>query len=75
MYSGAAIWNPPIHVKNATSINTSLYLDWKRFRIHVLVCVYISVSYKLLQLIYLHIKFITYYILLVIYILARPPHV
>ena len=33
MYSGAAIWNSlPLHVKNATSVNTfnCLYLKWKR---------------------------------------------
>ena len=37
MYSGAVIWNSlPIHVKNATSINTfkSLYLKWKRLNGH-----------------------------------------
>ena len=37
MYSGAAIWNSlPLHVKNATSVNTSksLYLKWKRLNGH-----------------------------------------
>ena len=37
MYSGAAIWNSlPLHVKNATSVNTfkSLYLKWKRYNDH-----------------------------------------
>ena len=37
MYSGAAIWNSlPLHVKNATSVNTfkCLYLKWKRLNDH-----------------------------------------
>ena len=37
MYSGAAIWNSlPLHVKNATSVNTfkSLYLKSKRVKGH-----------------------------------------
>ena len=37
MYSGAAIWNSlPLHVKNATSVNTfkCLYLTWKRLNDH-----------------------------------------
>ena len=37
MYSGAAICNSlPLHVKNATSVNTfkSLYLKWKRLNGH-----------------------------------------
>ena len=37
MYSGAAIWNSlPLHVTNATSVNTfkCLYLKWKRLNDH-----------------------------------------
>ena len=37
MYSGAAIWNSlPLHVKNATSVNTfkCLYLKWKCLNDH-----------------------------------------
>jgi len=37
MYFGAVIWNSlPLHVKNATSVNTfkSLYLEWKRLNGH-----------------------------------------
>jgi len=37
MYSGAAIWKSlPLHVKNATSVNTfkSLYIKWKRLNDH-----------------------------------------
>ena len=37
VYSGAAIWNSlPLHVKNATSVNTfkCLYQKWKRLNDH-----------------------------------------
>ena len=37
MYPAAAIWNSlPLHVKNATSVNTfkCLYLKWKRLNDH-----------------------------------------
>ena len=40
MYSGAAIWNYlPLHVKNATSVNTfkCLYLKWKRLNDHCII--------------------------------------